>query len=735
MKIVLLFLLVLPSIIFAQDIEELKKNARNRNNAISWNKLAAYYSEKTDTAACRSSAEKAYSLAVKEKNNKEAGLALMFLAQNYEHQLEWDKYIKINKKALMYYQAARETKSQVEALINIGYACNTIGKYDEAISSFKSALEVIHKNKIEGSQLGVTLINMAFAHLYKGELSQTKNYITEALSAAEIAKDTVVLIEGNNQLGIIYQREGNYNKALEYYEKSLQLYELTNDKGKLCTVWLNISNLYYDWGKFDKALEFGRKALNTAQKYNLEKPIIGQALSALGLYLVKNDQYSVGLDTLKMALPYFKENKYQTYILSLSLSNAFEYVNQPDSSEFYLQEAEHILSQNKNFPAARFYSNKGTFLFKRGKYNEAIPILENYVKVYSNNPKKNQMSESYIFYNMLSESYELGPQNYKSALFYKKLAYQKRDSLYKEEHNNTINDFYARYATTEKELEISKLNEEKQRTKVQTTLTIAIATLFIVLFFVAFLYNRIKRIKREKEAVLLKARIEQKETEYKILLSNTEQNMLRKYLEGKESERKLLAKELHDSVANDIVSIIMLHESEERKEQVSLMLKDTYSHIRQISHQLMPPEFKYISLIGMLEDYLEILNNIAHTHYSINITDPAIPSILEKMPDQQMREIYYIIQEVIGNINKHAYAEKAEIRMSLSDKDRLILSIIDNGKGFDMQQITNGIGLRTIKDRCMGLNAKLEMKSVIKGGTTITINLSCLTNPVPDHQY
>lgn len=730
----ILFFCVSPILIFSQNIEVLKKNATEKNNAVSWNALATYYFEKSDIDACHSCAEKAYDLAVKEKNNKETGHALMTLAASYEHQLEWDKFVQVNKKASLYYEAAGEFDLQLEAINNIGYAYNTIGKYDEAIIAFKGALDLIHKEKMKEGQAAVTLINMAFAYLYKGELAPTKNYIVQAISAAEIAKDTIVLIEGNNQLGVIYKREGDYLKALEHYERSLLLYELTDDKRKLCTVWLNISNLYYDWGKFNKALELGRKALVFAEKYNLEKPIVGQVLSSVGLYLLKNNKYNEGLDTLRMSLPYFKESKYQNYLVSLYLANAFEHTNQSDSCEFYLQKAEDLLAQNKNFPAVRFYSNKGTWLYKKGRYNEAIPLLESYVKEFQNNPTKNQMSESYIFYNALSESYELGPKNLQSALFYKKLAYEKRDSLYKEEHNNTINDFYARYETAEKELEISRLNEEKQKTKFQTTLMISIAGLLIVLLFIAFLYNRIKRIKEEKEAVVLKARVEQKDTEYKILLSNTEQNMLRKYLEGRESERKALAKELHDSIASDIISIMMLHENIERKEQVSLMLKDTYSHIREISHQLMPPEFKYMSLIGMLEDHVDILNSTMTTRFFVNITDSDIPSVIEEMSDSQMKEIYYIIQEVLGNIRKHAEAMTAEIRLSLDKEEKLIILIIDDGKGFNVQQNSKGIGLRTIKDRCTDLNANLEIESVIGKGTTVAISLFYSINPEPDRR-
>jgi len=723
----LLIFLVFPFFIFSQTIEELKRNVEEQKNAASWNALGAYHSKDADTVACRTCAEKAYVLAVGENNDKEIGYALMLLSESHMYKSEWEEYIQMNEKAAHHYILSGEIELQLEALGNIGYAYNTMGEYDKAISVFEKALDVIYENKIEGNYLGVMLINTAFAYLHKAEISSTKEYIDKALIAAEAARDTIVLIEGNSQLGIIYKREGNYQKALEHYEKSLYLYELSGDYKKLCTVWINIATLYYDWGKFDKALEMGRKALQIAHEHSLEKSLTGQILSGLGTYLIKTGDYSAGLDTLKIAAPYLTENKYQTFILYLALSTAFEYTNQVDSSELYLQKAEEMLAQNKNFPAVRLYKNKGTLLFRKGMYNEAIPVLEKYVKEYSDNPSRIHLSDSYIVYSILSEAYELGPKDYERALNYKKLAYEKRDSLYKEEHTNTINEFYARYETAEKELEISKLNEEKQEARFQTALIVSIATILGILFLIAFLYNRIKRIKKEKEAILLTAKIEQKETEYKILLSETEQHMIRKYLEGKESERKSLAKELHDSVANDIVSVLMLYENGTEEERVSKMLKNTYNHIRQISHQLMPPEFKYISLIGMIEDTVEILNKATSTRYFINMTDPEIPSVLEEMDDHQMKELYYIIQEVLGNIRKHANAENAEIMLLLND-GKLIFSIRDDGRGFDMRTANSGIGLRTMKDRAAEIKAELHIESDIGKGTVVTIIPSHLTN-------
>lgn len=397
-----------------------------------------------------------------------------------------------------------------------------------------------------------------------------------------------------------------------------------------------------------------------------------------------------------------------------------------------LEKASDFLPQTDTLAIHRNYHTKSRALYNQKKYDESIALgittlglLQEYTK--------EATACFYDTYSLLVDNYK-AIADYKNALEYEQLRSNVIKKMNEMERYEAIKDLEAKYQTAEKELQISRLNEEKQNAKYWTILISSAAIILTILFIIALLYSRIKRIKKEREALLLSARIEQKEQEYKNLLTETEQKMLRKYLEGKESERQSLAKELHDSVANDIVSIVLLYQNGNEQKKVEVMLKNTYDHIRQISHQLMPPEFKYISLIRLIEDYVVLLNNTTSTAYKVNILDPEVEDILDDISDNQMKEIYYIVQEALGNIRKHANAKNAEINLSLNE-GMIIFSIVDDGEGFDKQQISKGIGLRTIKDRCLGLNAKLNIESVAGKGTILTIGLTYSAKPQPTHQY
>lgn len=78
-----------------------------------------------------------------------------------------------------------------------------------------------------------------------------------------------------------------------------------------------------------------------------------------------------------------------------------------------------------------------------------------------------------------------------------------------------------------------------------------------------------------------------------------------------------------------------------------------------------------------------------------------------------------ILQEAIKNIRKHSRAEKVQVSISYRN-EFIVFKIRDDGTGFDMAKITEGIGLRNIKSRTNKLKGKFHMESN-NNGTEILI--------------
>ena len=84
-------------------------------------------------------------------------------------------------------------------------------------------------------------------------------------------------------------------------------------------------------------------------------------------------------------------------------------------------------------------------------------------------------------------------------------------------------------------------------------------------------------------------------------------------------------------------------------------------------------------------------------------------------------EIYYIVEEALNNILKHANAKTVLVTLKRRKKS-LYLEIVDDGLGFDPVKVeTGGRGLGNMKLRAKRINATLKISSSFENGTKITM--------------
>ena len=91
-----------------------------------------------------------------------------------------------------------------------------------------------------------------------------------------------------------------------------------------------------------------------------------------------------------------------------------------------------------------------------------------------------------------------------------------------------------------------------------------------------------------------------------------------------------------------------------------------------------------------------------------------------KMDMESRRNFYLIFREALNNAIKYAQAKKISIRI-VSEGDRYILEIVDNGKGFDITQHKRGNGLLNMQKRAGFLKGELSIVSNPGQGTSIQL--------------
>ncbi|MES2431781.1 MAG: PAS domain-containing protein [Bacteroidota bacterium] len=195
---------------------------------------------------------------------------------------------------------------------------------------------------------------------------------------------------------------------------------------------------------------------------------------------------------------------------------------------------------------------------------------------------------------------------------------------------------------------------------------------------------------------------------------------------AQENERSFLGEELHDNI-NPILATAKLYlecaTSDDHKEKQGELIKDSrrfismaMEEIRILSKTLVPPSLGEIGLveaISDLRDSIEKVNNIKFITDWQNFNE----SLLS---DKFKLTIYRIVQEQLNNIFKHAKAETIHISLNHTEHS-LILSIKDDGVGFDITQKRNGVGIQNMMSRTELFNGKVFVNTAPGQGCELNV--------------
>jgi len=176
--------------------------------------------------------------------------------------------------------------------------------------------------------------------------------------------------------------------------------------------------------------------------------------------------------------------------------------------------------------------------------------------------------------------------------------------------------------------------------------------------------------------------------------------VLQAIIHAQERERHEISHELHDNVSQILTTCKLLleagvqHGDHKYLQQTKEHLQKAIDEMRSISHRLNPATLKYIGLEGSINDLLNKINNTG----TIRIRLLSSIKNMDKINDDIQLALFRIIQEQLNNILKHAKAKNVVIELS-KEKNKIKLTIIDDGRGHDLKVKKHGLGLRNIFNR------------------------------------
>lgn len=224
---------------------------------------------------------------------------------------------------------------------------------------------------------------------------------------------------------------------------------------------------------------------------------------------------------------------------------------------------------------------------------------------------------------------------------------------------------------------------------------------------------------------------ERRATEEKILKSEKQLRALSsRLLTTVEKERKRIARDLHDSIGQYLTAIklntenainrLLQQEQAEARDHLEAgipLIRQTIDELRRIMMDLRPTILDDLGILATLSWLCRELQAIhSHVHIEKNLR------MAEKnIPEPLKTAIYRISQESLNNALKHSQAE--QIKISLQKiRGRIVLTVQDNGVGFDPQNVSNGVGLISIRERAELSGGVFAVTSQPKRGTTIRVS-------------
>jgi signal transduction histidine kinase len=217
---------------------------------------------------------------------------------------------------------------------------------------------------------------------------------------------------------------------------------------------------------------------------------------------------------------------------------------------------------------------------------------------------------------------------------------------------------------------------------------------------------------------------------------SVERERLRRSLKAAEEERRRWARELHDETLQALGGLRVLLASARRRDDVESLraaldgaieqLGEEITNLRALITELRPAALDELGL----RPALEALIDRARTMHGL-----AIDATLELEPERGTRQahdrparlhpeietaIYRVIQESLNNAARHARAERVQV-VVLRRGEEILLTIRDDGHGFDLQTPSAGFGLTSMRERISLVGGQIEIASSPTGTTIAAI--------------
>jgi PAS domain S-box-containing protein len=203
-------------------------------------------------------------------------------------------------------------------------------------------------------------------------------------------------------------------------------------------------------------------------------------------------------------------------------------------------------------------------------------------------------------------------------------------------------------------------------------------------------------------------------------------------LTAQEEERRRVSRELHDQICQQLASLAidmgglavespLPPDLQGRLKALQARIVKASEETRHIAYALHPSVLDDLGLVASLQELTNEFSKL--TGKSVKFTHHAAPAAI---PREIASCLYRVAREALQNIGQHAKPSHVSLRLAIR-KGRILLTITDDGAGFDQQAVKGrgGLGLIGMEERARLVNGKLSIKAEPGGGTRIALEIPC----------
>lgn len=567
----------------------------------------------------------------------------------------------------------------------------------------------------------------------------------EALGLARKGGDTTAMVGVSSSMGVYLRTMGRLDDALKRYGEAMKMcttesFKSTADEDarqEAASLYLNLATLHVDMQHKKEALYYARMAADWGARCK-DKELKAQLFAQNGLiFLMCGDNEGAAR---MLSSSYGMAMEARQYHSALSAAAYMVAVadrsGDAEGESLWRGRCAGLVGKvDDTMTLVAYYQILASVEMNHKRWRGAIALMDKILKLKG---VGGMPFVVYDCYNNMHEAWaELG--DWHEAYLCLGKAVELKDSLFEADKAESLRSLTVKYQAKEKELALARSEADLA----QTRMMLAMAALVVLAgaLAVTLYVQRQRRRERERQA------------EFARLKADTDRRLTQRYIDGLEAERERLAKELHDGVCNDLYTVELLlanklsadestadeqtssqqtsgqvisrqagsrQADEIQADEANLlvcssadclsaknssakkMIMACREQVRRVSHELMPPEFKYADINIVLDDYIMRTAEAAGR----DITYEADPADADwgAVADSAALEMYRITQEAVGNAVKHSDATLVSVSLSMTPQ-AITLTVADNGSPADFSG--SGIGLRTMRQRAEAAGGKL----------------------------